>query len=163
MTRFPNPSSPWIGATNWNYNQCDTQPTNRTRAWTRAPGDHARNVLSPLLPPPQRRHRCESPQRSSAMRGIPSTTTSCSQRNRPLFFRCPKERLWNAAYDSLETENAELVLSAVFRANPGVAPDTKISAELHGSTRRQIQINPAPSRTVRCPTELVGEHQRHLG
>ncbi len=84
-------------------------------------------------------------------------------RETDLCFFGVQKKDWNAAYDSLETENAELVLSAVFRANPGVAPDTKISAELHGSTRRQIQINPAPSRTVRCPTELVGEHQRHLG
>ncbi|KAJ4285991.1 hypothetical protein N0V88_008178 [Collariella sp. IMI 366227] len=56
------------------------------------------------------------------------------------------KRLWNAAYDSLETDNAELVMSyvktlgAVLGANPGVAPDTNISAELHYPTKRQMYI-----------------------
>lgn len=56
------------------------------------------------------------------------------------------ERLWNAAYDSLETDNAELVMSyvktleTVLRANPGVAPDTNISAEFHDPTKRQIHM-----------------------
>lgn len=52
------------------------------------------------------------------------------------------ERLWNAAYDSLETDNAELVmlymktLEIVLGANLGVAPDAIISAELHNPTKR---------------------------
>ncbi|KAK3897006.1 hypothetical protein C8A05DRAFT_20144, partial [Staphylotrichum tortipilum] len=56
------------------------------------------------------------------------------------------ERLWNAAYDSLETENAELVMSyvktleTVLGAKPGVAPDTNISAELYNPTKRQMQM-----------------------
>ncbi|KAK4031659.1 hypothetical protein C8A01DRAFT_41893, partial [Parachaetomium inaequale] len=56
------------------------------------------------------------------------------------------ERLWNAAYDSLETDNAELVMSyvktleTVLGANPGVAPDTNISAELYNPTKRQIHM-----------------------
>ncbi|KAK4106780.1 hypothetical protein N658DRAFT_555574 [Parathielavia hyrcaniae] len=56
------------------------------------------------------------------------------------------ERLWNAAYDSLETDNAELVMSyvrtleTVLGANPGVAPDTNISAELHNPTKRQTHM-----------------------
>ncbi len=56
------------------------------------------------------------------------------------------ERLWNAAYDSLETDNAELVMSymktlqTVLRTNTGVAPDTNISAEIHNPTKRQTYI-----------------------
>ena len=56
------------------------------------------------------------------------------------------ERLWNAAYDSLETDNAELVMSymktleTVLGANPGVAPNTNISAELYNPTKRQMHI-----------------------
>ena len=56
------------------------------------------------------------------------------------------ERLWNAAYDSLETDNAELVMSyvktleTVLGANPGVAPDTNISAELHNPAKRQMHM-----------------------
>ncbi|KAK4096083.1 hypothetical protein N658DRAFT_528006, partial [Parathielavia hyrcaniae] len=56
------------------------------------------------------------------------------------------ERLWNAAYDSLETDNAELVMSyvktleTVLGANPGVTPDTNISAELHNPTKRQTYM-----------------------
>ncbi len=56
------------------------------------------------------------------------------------------ERLWNAAYDSLETDNTELVMSymktleTVLGANPSVAPDTNISAELHNPTKRQIHM-----------------------
>ena len=56
------------------------------------------------------------------------------------------ERLWNAAYDSLETENAELVmlyvktLETVLGAKPGVAPNTNISAELHNPTKRQVYM-----------------------
>lgn len=56
------------------------------------------------------------------------------------------ERLWNAAYDSLETDNAELVVSylktleAVLGANPGIAPDTDISAEFHDPTKRQMHM-----------------------
>ena len=56
------------------------------------------------------------------------------------------ERLWNAAYDILETENEELVMSymttlvTVFGANPGVGPDTNILAELHNPTKRQMYM-----------------------
>ncbi|KAK4232878.1 hypothetical protein C8A03DRAFT_39469, partial [Achaetomium macrosporum] len=56
------------------------------------------------------------------------------------------ERLWNAAYDSLETDNADLVmlyvktLETVLGANPGVAPDTNISTELHNPTKRQMHM-----------------------
>jgi hypothetical protein len=56
------------------------------------------------------------------------------------------ERLWNAAYDSLETDNAELVMSylktleTVLGANPGVTPDTNISAEFHDPTKRQMYM-----------------------
>ena len=56
------------------------------------------------------------------------------------------ERLWDAAYDSLETDNAELVmlyvktLETVLGANPGAAPDTNISAELNNPTKRQMYM-----------------------
>ncbi len=56
------------------------------------------------------------------------------------------ERLWNAAYDSLETDNAELVMSyvktleTVLKANPDAAPDTSISAELYNPTKRQMHM-----------------------
>jgi hypothetical protein len=56
------------------------------------------------------------------------------------------ERLWNEAYDSLESDNTELVISyvktleTVLGTNPGVAPDTNISAELRNWTKRQIHM-----------------------
>jgi hypothetical protein len=56
------------------------------------------------------------------------------------------ERLWNAAYDSLKTDNAELIrsyvktLETVLGAKPGVAPDLNISAELHDPTKRQMHM-----------------------
>ncbi|KAK4196451.1 hypothetical protein QBC40DRAFT_313587 [Triangularia verruculosa] len=56
------------------------------------------------------------------------------------------ERLWNAVYDSLETDNAELVilyiktLEIVLGVNLGVAPDANISAELYNPTKLQIYI-----------------------
>jgi hypothetical protein len=56
------------------------------------------------------------------------------------------ERLWNAAYDSLETDSAELVMSyvktleTVLGAKQGVAPDTNISTELYNPTKRQMHM-----------------------
>ncbi|RYP60388.1 hypothetical protein DL771_010531 [Monosporascus sp. 5C6A] len=56
------------------------------------------------------------------------------------------QRLWNAAYDSLERDDADLVrsyvktLETVLGANPDVAPGTDISPELHDSTKRQMHM-----------------------
>ncbi|KAL1844225.1 hypothetical protein VTJ49DRAFT_3881 [Mycothermus thermophilus] len=56
------------------------------------------------------------------------------------------EKLWNAAYDSLEADDKELVesyvksLETVLGANSGVAPDTNVLAELHDPTKRQMHM-----------------------
>ncbi|RYP20864.1 hypothetical protein DL765_002598 [Monosporascus sp. GIB2] len=56
------------------------------------------------------------------------------------------QRLWNAAYDSLERDDADLVrsyvktLETVLGASPDVAPGTDISAELHNPTKRQVHM-----------------------
>ncbi|KAH6636427.1 hypothetical protein F5144DRAFT_508878 [Chaetomium tenue] len=73
----------------------------------------------------------------------PSPTESIEQ---PTPVLSVSERLWNAAYDSLETDNAELVVSylktleTVLGANPGITPDTDISAEFHDPTKRQMHM-----------------------
>lgn len=69
------------------------------------------------------------------------------------------ERLWNAAYDSLETDNAEFVMSyvktleKVLGANSSVAPDTNISAKLHNPTKRQMDVRLVEEGQAKTPRE----------
>ncbi|KAL2194361.1 hypothetical protein P885DRAFT_71427 [Corynascus similis CBS 632.67] len=99
----------------------------------RVPNDHQPPVASQALPP-------ALPAESAPK--LPPTESI----ERPTPVLSVSERLWNAAYDSLETDNAELVMSyvktleTVLRANPGVAPDTNISAEFHDPAKRQIHM-----------------------
>ncbi|KAK4233816.1 hypothetical protein C8A03DRAFT_38447 [Achaetomium macrosporum] len=90
----------------------------------RVPDDHHPPATSQALPP-----------------ALPAESTKL-----PTPVPSVSERLWNAAYDSIETDNAGLVMSyvktleTVLGANPGVAPDTKISTELHNPTKRQMHM-----------------------
>ncbi|KAL2126810.1 hypothetical protein VTI74DRAFT_191 [Chaetomium olivicolor] len=98
-----------------------------------SPNDHhppaTSQALSPTLPA------------ESAPKPPPTEST-----DQPTPVLSVSERLWNAAYDSLETDNAELVMSyvktleTVLGANPSVAPDTNILAELHNTTKRQMHM-----------------------
>ncbi|KAG7291242.1 hypothetical protein NEMBOFW57_001254 [Staphylotrichum longicolle] len=94
-----------------------------------APGTDARVPLPPALPA------------ESAPKPPP---TESSEQPTPVL--SVSEKLWNAAYDSLETDNAELVMSymktleTVLAANPVVTPNTNISAELYNPTKRQMHM-----------------------
>lgn len=56
------------------------------------------------------------------------------------------ERLWNAAYDSVERDDADLVesyvktLGTVLGADVSVTPSTDIPAELHDPRKRQMHM-----------------------
>ncbi|KAH6623588.1 hypothetical protein F5144DRAFT_606071 [Chaetomium tenue] len=103
------------------------------RTDARVPNDHQPPAASQALPP-------ALPAESAPN---PSPTESTEQ---PTPVLSVSERLWNAAYDSLETDNAELVVSylktleTVLGANPGITPDTDISAEFHDPTKRQMHM-----------------------
>jgi nucleoside phosphorylase len=87
------------------------------RTDTRVPDDHQPPAASQALPP-------ALPAESAPK---PPSTESTEQLTPVLSV---SERLWNAAYDSLETDNADR----------GVAPDTNIPAELHNPTNRQTHV-----------------------
>ncbi|KAK4139069.1 NACHT domain-containing protein, partial [Dichotomopilus funicola] len=99
----------------------------------RVPDDHQPPAASQALPP--------ALPAESAPKPPPTESTEP-----PTPVPSVSERLWNEAYDSLETDNAELVesyvkmLETVLGANLGVAPDTNISAELHNPTKRQMYM-----------------------
>ncbi|KAK4099088.1 hypothetical protein N658DRAFT_517534 [Parathielavia hyrcaniae] len=105
----------------------------RPSADARAPDDHQPLRASQELPP-------ALPAESAPK---PPPTESTEQ---PTPVLSVSERLWNDAYDSLEADNPELVLSYVrtletaLGANSGVAPDTNISTELHNPTKRQMHM-----------------------
>ncbi|RYP09139.1 hypothetical protein DL764_001466 [Monosporascus ibericus] len=73
----------------------------------------------------------------------PTVTKSTEQQTPAL---PASQRLWNAAYDSVERDDADLVgsyvktLETVLGAGPGAAPGTDISAELHDPTKRQMHM-----------------------
>ena len=100
---------------------------------TRVPNDHQPTAASQALPPTLPAESAPKPPPTESTKQPPPVLSV-------------SERLWNAAYDSLEAENAELVMSyvktleTILGANPGVAPDTSISAELHNPTKRQMHM-----------------------
>ncbi|KAK3304916.1 WD40-repeat-containing domain protein [Chaetomium strumarium] len=99
----------------------------------RVPNDHQPPAASRTLPPALPAEHAPKPPPTESIEP-PTPVLSVS------------ERLWNAAYDSLETDNVELVMSyvktleTVLGAKPGVAPGTNISAELHDPTKRQMHM-----------------------
>ncbi|EAQ91099.1 hypothetical protein CHGG_03034 [Chaetomium globosum CBS 148.51] len=103
------------------------------RTDARVPNDHQPPAASQALPPALPAEPAPKPPPTECT-DPPTPTLSVS------------ERLWNAAYDSLETDNAELVasylktLETVLGANPGITPDTDISAEFHDPTKRQMHM-----------------------
>ncbi|EAQ91141.1 hypothetical protein CHGG_03076 [Chaetomium globosum CBS 148.51] len=103
------------------------------RTDARVPNDHQPPAASQALPPALPAEPAPKPPPTECT-DPPTPTLSVS------------ERLWNAAYDSLETDNAELVVSylktleTVLGANPGITPDTDISAEFHDPTKRQMHM-----------------------
>ncbi|EAQ85429.1 hypothetical protein CHGG_09443 [Chaetomium globosum CBS 148.51] len=109
------------------------------RTSPRAPNDHQPHAASQTLPPALAAEPAPKP-----------PPTECTEPPTPTL--SVSERLWNRAYDSLEMDNAELVISylktleKVLGANPGVAPNTNILAEFHDPTKRQMhmrRLNPA--------------------
>ncbi|RYP73127.1 hypothetical protein DL769_004288 [Monosporascus sp. CRB-8-3] len=106
-----------------------TQPGTDARATTHHQPATASQTppLAPLVEPPPR----------------PATTEYTEQ---PTPVLPASQRLWNAAYDSLERDDADLVrsyvktLETVLGASPDVTPGTDISAELHDPTKRQVHM-----------------------
>ncbi|KAK4118127.1 hypothetical protein N657DRAFT_659742 [Parathielavia appendiculata] len=117
------PASPSAAAAN--------PPQSRTGA--RVPNDHQPPAASQALPPALPAEPAPKP--------LPTEFTEP-----PTPVLSVSERLWNAAYDSLEADNAELVMSyaktleTVLGANPGVASDPNVLAELHNPTKRQMHM-----------------------
>ncbi|KAH6627716.1 hypothetical protein F5144DRAFT_653037 [Chaetomium tenue] len=103
------------------------------RTGPRVPNDHQPHAASQTLPPALAAEPAPKP-----------PPTECTEPPTPTL--SVSERLWNRAYDSLEMDNAELVISylktleKVLGANPGVAPDTNILAEFHDPTKRQMHM-----------------------
>ncbi|KAK4139138.1 uncharacterized protein C8A04DRAFT_40952 [Dichotomopilus funicola] len=102
------------------------------RTDARVPNDHQPPAASQALPPAL----------SAEPAPKPSPTESTEQ---PTPVLPVSERLWNAAYDSLETDNVALVKSYLKTLKTvldksDVTPDTDISAEFHDPTKRQMHM-----------------------